>query len=55
VIIRDGTAEDFRVIASSANHQESLVNRRDRISRSGVTAAQLAVRSCGHGGLCVTL
>jgi hypothetical protein len=55
VIIGDATAEDFCVIASSANRQESLINRYDRVSRSGVTAAQLTVRSCGHGGLRVTL
>jgi hypothetical protein len=55
VIIGDATAADFRVIASSANRQESLINRYDRVSRSGITAAQLTVRSCGHGGLRVTL
>ena len=55
MIIGDATAEDVCVIASSANRQESLINRYDRVSRSGVTAAQLTVRSCGHGGLRVTL
>ena len=55
MIIGDATAEDVCVIASSANRQESLINRYDRVSRSGVTAALLTVRSCGHGGLRVTL